>query len=607
VSVRRKGAWVRAIATPRRVVAVGFIACVLAAAVYGTDQLSKMPRERAQRGYNYPERVWYGLKMVSRIAMLHLMAEPDPYPNTQLPVISLEVDSAIRSALNAKLPESGNTRQPGALISFGEKTYPAEVRYSGISVNHWGMPWKSWGVKITGGAFDGMSNITLMMPRADTQFENWLGNEMARRLGNVLTPDSEFIHFRLNGKLNGVRLLTEPVGPQFLKRRNLPSGKLFNGDISTAQIYSGVPRERLFSEKEGWEIDSPFPGDTSGDEITKLINVVQRLRNPYEFYYNLPEVMEVDSLVRYMAILEMVSSVHIDETHNWKLYLNPETGRFAPIIWNSVAYYWKNTKSIDLAPNDLFRVVLSNPGLREKKDHYLWDSMQGVLSEAALQELVASEVSRIKPDMHASALKWEAGDRGIRILTNAEWDESIRSLLQIIQERHNYLRGELRPTDARYRIATANKRTELGIRVASRSGLFLEALSLSLNPPRAGVRVTLTRRGLNDLKAPVRADRQKIVAVSGKDGVAHLVVGDTLTSKRRIKKQETVEVVPATYVYEISTPEGVSVSSVAKIQAKNSITKEAYVPVEDATLAIPETHVPNIVWWEPSEFLAQEK
>ena len=591
----------------RLIVTSILLLALVASAAFGVNELSKMPRERAQANYSYPERVWYGLKMFTRMVVLSASVEPDPYPNTKLPVIDLSVSKKISKALDAKLPQSGTVQQSGASISFGGQTFPAEVRYSGISINHWGMPWKSWGIKIAGGAFDGMQNFTLMMPRADTQFENWLGNVMARRLGGILTPESEFIHFRLNGKLNGVRLLTEPVGVNFPVRRKLPPGKLFGGDITTAQIYGGVRRERLFSEKAGWEVTSPFPEDQGSDDITKLIDVVQRLKNPYDFYYNLAEVMEVDSLVRYMALLEMVSSVHIDETHNWKLYLNPETKRFSPVIWNSVAYYWKNTKSIDLAPNDLFRVVLSNPGLREKKDHYLWDSMQGVLSAKELRNIVESEAARIKPDLYASALKWEAGDRGIRLLSNPDWDESIQTLLRVIDERHEYLRRELLPTKASYRVVEGPSNNQIAIKVESRSGLYVEEMKFALSPPRAGVSVTIVRRGLADVKAPIRADRQKITATSARDGTVSLKVNDTLTSKRRIQKRESVSVVPATYVYEVTLPRGVSIEKMLAVEAHNSITGERYMPLEDTELQIPARHVPNIVWWEPSEFVVQEK
>ena len=89
------------------------------------------------------------------------------------------------------------------------------------------------------------------------------------------------------------------------------------------------------------------------------------------------------------------------------------SGKFSPIVWDTVAYYWKNTRSLDLGTNSLFRSVLEIPGLREKKDRFLWNAINGDLSTENVQTLIWDEAAKIQPDVEAFALKLHASDKGV--------------------------------------------------------------------------------------------------------------------------------------------------------------------------------------------------
>jgi hypothetical protein len=548
--------------------------------------------------------------MFAEMVWLRWQAERDPYPQTKLPVAELRIDSSKMELLNQNLPTSGREPQLASL-RVGERELSVEARYAGISINHWGMPWKSWNFKVQGeGDFLGLTVFNLMMPRSITQFENWLGNEMSRRMNAVITPHSEFVHFRLNGKLNGMRILEEPVTPVMIARMGLPPGKLYHGDITTAQIYDGIPRPRLFSTPSAWRVQSSLTDNQGRGEMEALVRIIQTVHNPYDFFYQLPRVVNAESLTKYMALLEIISSVHIDETHNWKMYFNPETGLLEPIIWNSVAYYWRNTKSMDLAPNDLFRVVLANPELREDKDRAIWNAIQGELHEDKLKAIVQSEKARVAPDVYASELKWEAGDRGINLLSNQEWDAAIEDLLQVITQRHAYLRGELSAAEVRYRLDSEGGSaapSQLALQVGSRSGVRLETLTLQFPPSMAGQTVRLERRGVQDMERPSGSGlnispNPFAQAIVKPDGAATFYLNDTLTSKRRAARRSPVQIVPSTYIYLVRA--SAPAQRVGPIVVKNSITGEPAVSSEDNSIAIPESHVANIVWWSPRRFVS---
>jgi hypothetical protein len=64
-----------------------------------------------------------------------------------------------------------------------------------------------------------------------------------------------------------------------------------------------------------------------------------------------------------------------------------------------------------------------------------------------------------------------------------------------------------------------------------------------------------------------------------------------------------VQIVPSTYVYLVRA--SAPAQGVGSILGKNSITGEMALSSEDKSIAIPEDHVPNIVWWSPRRFAAK--
>ena len=100
------------------------------------------------------------------------------------------------------------------------------------------------------------------------------------------------------------------------------------------------PRARIYRDARAWEVDSPTE-DVGRGEIASLFRVLGNT-DPYRRYYKLRKLLDVESFLRYMALLEFVGSIHVDSTHNGRLYFNPDTGRFSPIVWDTVAYFWGN-------------------------------------------------------------------------------------------------------------------------------------------------------------------------------------------------------------------------------------------------------------------------
>ncbi|MCB0321600.1 MAG: CotH kinase family protein, partial [Bdellovibrionales bacterium] len=347
------------------------------------DYLANLPRERFAKGYKFLERVWLGTETVARMSALKLAAHHADFKNTKLPVAEIYIRGARYDKLVEALPNTDVSPEK-ADLQFGGRSFKGKVRFKGDSINHWAYPSRSWRVELKDTkSYRGMRTFNLNVPRVNTQISNWLGYRIAKEFDGLLVPYAENYQFRLNRQFDGIRLLLEQPNQEFLTQRFLPPGKIFVGDISTDQIYGNTPRKYLYSDVTGWEVRAPA-NDIGNRELSALLNTLQNDANPYEFYESIRSIVDVRALTNYMALLELVGTVHVDETHNGKLYFNPHTGRFSPIVWDTVAYMWGNRQGLDLATNRLFRVVLSNPQLRFMKDQALWKALTGGASTEKL-------------------------------------------------------------------------------------------------------------------------------------------------------------------------------------------------------------------------------
>jgi spore coat protein CotH len=317
------------------------------------NYFADIPRERFAKGYKFVERAWLGAERVAHMTTLKLSAHHEDMKNTELPVVEIYIRGKRLDALKEALPNT-DVSPKKAKIRLMDEAYKGKVRFKGDSINHWAFPNRSWRVELKDGDFyRGMQLFNLNVPRVESQMSNWLGYNLAKEMGGLLTPYAENVHFRLNRKFDGVRLLLEQPNQDMLIRRYLPPGKIFVGDIDTAQIYGGASRHHLYSDPEGWSVRSPW-NDEYRYEIVDLIEILRRDSDPYAFYEELNSYVDVDALTRYMALLELVGSVHVDETHNGKFYFHPHLGQMQPIVWDTVAYMWGNSFGLDIGVNRLF-------------------------------------------------------------------------------------------------------------------------------------------------------------------------------------------------------------------------------------------------------------
>lgn len=566
------------------------------------DYFARFPRERHAKNASYLKRASLGFSKYLKASKLVIEAENEDPKNTKLPMAELYIKGKRIDRLDEQLPFSGEEYQK-AEFKIDDKTYKVEVKYKGDSINHWAFPQKSWRVRLNKDKlYNGIKTFNLNVPRLDTQIGNFLGYAFGKEMGISLVPEAKYVHFRLNRFFDGVRLFLEQPGQEFLLRRNLPVGKIYKGDISYLQIYGGVKREKLFSEADAWELDSPGDYLSGNSELKELLDIIAFDHNPYSFYDRISKIINVDDFLSYIALLEIVSSVHVDETHNNKLYFNPVSGKFSPIVWDTVAYHWKNKYNPDIAVNKLFRVLLSNPEFRERKDEIIYKTLNETLTDEYMGSIIRDTVKDIALDLKAFPLKLRANDKGIKHLSNQEWEESIIDLLNIVKKRNQKFKVHLTNSSASYKFKNLDKNSSLlMIDVSGPIGIKLKDLELELNNPVTNF--NLVRRGTADLAYNDVENANDLIKVIDqksklKDFLYSVKLDDRLYSKRRYNNGKNPEVISGKYYYLIN---GATLKSV-KLNAVNGVTGQAVSISENPKLKIAKTHKTNSVWWRPSKF-----
>lgn len=147
-----------------------------------------------------------------------------------------------------------------------------------------------------------------------------------------LSPKSQFVNLKLNGKNEGLYLELESVDEYFLKNRQLPQGPIFyavDGDANFS-LMSDLDKEVKKSLKAGYELKY----GTEQDEfhLQKMILEINTISKA-EFENAIVKYLNVDQYISWLA--GVIFTQNFDGfVHNYALYQNSETRLFEVIPWD---------------------------------------------------------------------------------------------------------------------------------------------------------------------------------------------------------------------------------------------------------------------------------
>lgn len=288
----------------------------------------------------------FSLLKVGKMEFLHALRKSkiETFRNNKqinsenLRTINLFIPESELAQLNSNLPHSGSEYVKGGAY-YGGKLHKVKLKYRGDTVYHWGYYKKSIRVKTKKSSlFEGMRAFNLVAPRSAEMINNHLTYILADKMG-LIAPRSEVVNVNINGELSGIYILTEQLDESTLRRHNRMPGDLYSGDVGRKDFWRGETCQ-IFERTVLWEkraVNNHYPEDSS-KPLEQLIKLL-RLPQTEEVQVELTKLVDMEAFGKFNALEMLTTTVHIDSTHNWRLYYDPMRSKFVPVVWDFVGWH----------------------------------------------------------------------------------------------------------------------------------------------------------------------------------------------------------------------------------------------------------------------------
>ena len=282
---------------------------------------------------------------------------PSTYREGDVKEVRIYVDEAKLKALDSDLPYSGREYVKARLLYPDGDIHSIDFRYRGDYPYHWYGGKKSLRVKTKKKhLYEGMRVFNLIASKNPLMVSNHLSYKLARRLG-IMAPESEMVEVYINGKYVGLQLMVENLNEQFLRRNGRMPGDIFVGELvgRDAVPDRGLGGE-VFFNADFWQKAS-YNNHREEGWREALVDLTKSLyTDDFDRFFSL---LDMDAWGRFGAFILISRSTHFDMYHNWRLFFNPSTGKFEPIVWDSVGMgYLRNDFVIDEGEFEIIRTTL---------------------------------------------------------------------------------------------------------------------------------------------------------------------------------------------------------------------------------------------------------
>ena len=282
--------------------------------------------------------------------------------------ISIPLDNIVR--MNAALPtdpfEGKLSEENKQFVKaefkdlVGNYSARVDIKYRGVSANHWNALQKSYRVQFpTGDYFNGQRLVNFVTPYDRKYYIEPLNAYRAKKLG-LINLDMQFVRLNINGEDTGVYLMFEHWSPELLAKKGLPEAKMFglaDGSITPTGSLAGYVN--MFDKE----------GDTKKEEIATLL-AIRDAADDATFRKLIPQILDMEKFYNWSVLTVLSGSTHQSEATNPVLYFNTATGKFELVPWDTEVadvehYPYDDTTSLLL--NRIMRV----PEFRVERDKRL--------------------------------------------------------------------------------------------------------------------------------------------------------------------------------------------------------------------------------------------
>jgi len=248
--------------------------------------------------------------------------------------VHLFINEADIKKLDSDLPYSGMEYVKARLLYPDGRLHKVQVKYRGDFSYHWSGRKKSLRIKTSKGQlYNGVRETNLIIPKTPSILGDYLSYILARRLG-LMAPEPRLVEVYINGRYMGVELMVEQLEEQFLRRNSKMPGDLYSGEIVGRDFVSGLMNDLYYNPgfwgKEAVNNHNPPEWNEALRNLTKAVYA--------EDMDELLGLIDMEAWASLAAFMTISQTIHLDSTHNWRLYFDPARGRFFPVVWDPLGF-----------------------------------------------------------------------------------------------------------------------------------------------------------------------------------------------------------------------------------------------------------------------------
>lgn len=272
-----------------------------------------------------------------------------------------------------------------ATIQVNGEEAPIELRLKGDWTDHVESDKVSFRIKMGDGfAFQGLRTFSIQNPYNRGFMMEWFAHQMLEN-EDILTTRYEMIPVFINGENMGVYAMEEHFDKQLLEARKRREGPIMKFDES------GVWQMHEYEQRTGDFLNAPvFPAaeisvfkKNRTRKNPALFAQFEMAQSHMESYRSgvagVENYFDVESLAKYMAMMDLVNGKHGLIWHNQRFYFNPVTQLLEPIAYdcfmdaNSIIQKHKliGVEGEESNEMSLAWSVLKDKKVRDRYVHYL--------------------------------------------------------------------------------------------------------------------------------------------------------------------------------------------------------------------------------------------
>lgn len=300
--------------------------------------------------------------------------------------VQLLVKNSGLKRLFANMPKSGSNYEDDSLLIVDNKIMIGKAKLRGDHMYHWAFPRKSWRFKTSKkNIYKGINKLNFIIPKSLDLLSNHMSYKLAQSLG-LLAPESKVVELSLNGIYQEARLMVEQIDESFLRRNRRMPNDIYKGDNIGQKKFIGI-NAGLFNHASIWE-KAAHNNHYDQENRVPLQKMIQDL------YHNSFELLDLRSFAAMSLLLDLTTSYHHDQNHNWMLSYDHYYEKMVPIIWDTTGWLQRNMGQTDMniSSSELLEKLFQDYDFMKLKYHVIYDFFQN--TEQSFKTMLNGEVER---------------------------------------------------------------------------------------------------------------------------------------------------------------------------------------------------------------------